>query len=223
MIDLKVLDDGSSEWEIKNLEPTFQIPSPQADIPADNSAKTVVTRIANGTAYFYDKAKKLIRTHEMEAPSFSDLLNTIRGGDNPAARVAARVAGGGDVDVNERIAQAKQKGHQVTDLGNGMVAIRAKIDRNTKDSKFDGREEKFTSVDILDTKAKVVIGTTLYDQKENVVSRLIFKHKYEAGVAPQIEMSQHETFGKDERGKAFTTVTTSYYRNMQIENSVTRK
>ena len=160
----------------------------------------------------------------MEAPSFGDLLNTLRdSADNPAARAAARVAGGGEVDVNERVEQAKQKGHKVTDLGNGMLAIRAKVDRTTKDSKFDGREEKFTSVDILDTKTKVIIGTTLYDQKDNVVSRLIFKHKIEAGLAPQVEMSQHETFGKDERGKAFTTVTTSYYRNMQIESNVTRK
>ncbi|TAF93566.1 MAG: hypothetical protein EAZ32_18200 [Cytophagia bacterium] len=223
-IDLKISDDGNSEWEIKNLEPTFSIPSPQANIPPDNSAKTALTRIKNGMAYFYGKDQKLLRTHQMQMPNFQDLLNGIKGTLNPASVVSARIANGGEeIDVKEKIEQATRKGHQITELGKGLLAIRARIDRNGKGTQFNGKEQQFTSVDILDTNAKVILGTSMYDQNENLVSRMIYKHKYEKENVPQVEMSHYELFGKDSKGVSFTTTTTSYYRNMTIENSVVRK
>ena len=224
LIDLKISDDGNSEWEIRNLEPTFSIPSPQANIPPDNSAKTARTRISNGVAYFYDKDQKLLRTHQMQLPNFQDLLNSIKGTLDPVSVVSARIAnGGGEIDVKEKIEQAIRKGHQITELGKGLLAIRAKIDRNGKGTQFDGKEQQFTSVDILDTNAKVIVGTSMYDQNEILVSRMIYKHKYEKDKMPQVEMSHYELFGKDSKGVSFNTITTSYYRNMTIENNITRK
>ncbi len=69
---------------------------------------------------------------------------------------------------------AKDKGAKITDLGNGTLSIR----------KEDGRT-KLTTVTIVDTKRKVILGSSVYGAGNQLKSKIICKYK---GVFTQLQL-----------------------------------
>lgn len=130
-VEVLVYTSGQSDWTITALKPSITIPTGREKIPADDSPKTVKTRLFNGTAYFYDRNNKLIRQHSMQTPSLGSVLATLNadaGYASPVARVAAK-----GIDVEERIKKAKANGARVTELSPTVVAIRSVVNRTTID------------------------------------------------------------------------------------------
>lgn len=179
-VEIGINEDGSSQWIITKLKPTIDIPSPQANIPADDTPQTLKTVIQSGFARFYDRDGKLLHTQEMKTNSFKDLIESLRKGAIPNS-IAARVAGGvPDVDIEERIETAKKNGHTVTDLGKGITSVRSKIDRSKliPGTKFDGKEKKVYSVEMWDTVNKIMLGTRLYDEKgDALIAQTLYKYE----------------------------------------------
>jgi hypothetical protein len=220
-VEIGINEDGTSQWIITKLKPIIDIPSPQANIPADDTPQTLKTIIKADFARFYDKDGKLLHSHQMKTGSFKDLVESLRKGAAPT-NIAARIAGGvPDVDISERIANAKKNGHTVTDLGKGVVSVRSKIDRNAivAGTKFDGKEKKLYSVEMWDTVNKIMLGTRLYDENGDALLAQTL-YKYENG--RNLTQSSHQTHGTDPRNVAFVTTTDSYFSNLKFVNSITK-
>lgn len=222
-VEVGIYADGSSNWVITRLTPTIFIPSPQANIPPDDTPQTHRTIIRNGNAEFFDKSGKLLHSHRMQMPSFMEVFETLHKHGN-APGVASRVAAGfgADIDVTERLTNARKKGFAVTDMGRGFVAIRGKVDRasTVSGTRFDGKEKKVYTVDMLDTINKVILGTRLYDENgDKLLAQTLFK--YENG--RELTQSSHQTYGVDPQGVSFTSTTDTYYRNLEVTSSITTK
>jgi hypothetical protein len=222
-VEIGIYADGSSNWVITRLTPTIFIPSPQANIPPDDTPQTHKTVIRNGNAEFFDKNGKLLHSHRMPMPSFAEVFETLHKHGN-APGVASRVAAGfgADIDVTERLASARKKGFTVTDMGRGFIAIRGKVDRSlaSPGTKFDGKEKKMYTVDMLDTINKVILGTRLYDENgDKLLAQTLFK--YENG--RDLTQSSHQTYGVDPLGVSYTSTTDTYFKNFEVTSSISTK
>ena len=132
-VHVDISEDGSGEWLIESLEPSpqWRLPSPQAEIPQDDSPKTARTHIKNGAGYFFDKDSKLIRTHAIPSQNYVELVALLKADQKRAKEnVAARIIAGSNIDVNQRIAEAQAKGYEVTYQAGGLVTIRYAVTRN---------------------------------------------------------------------------------------------
>lgn len=78
-VKMTIFDDGTSDWTIKDLEPTNKIV--YADqTPPDPRPKTVLTRIdRSGLARFFDKNNNEKHNTQMNIPSMKDVVSTLRG------------------------------------------------------------------------------------------------------------------------------------------------
>lgn len=222
-VEVSVYMSGQTDWTITALKPSLTIPTGRENIPADDSPKTAKTRMFGGTAYFYDRNNKLIRQHPMQTPSFGSVLNTLTadaGYASPAARVAAK-----GIDVEDRIKKAKDKGARVTELSKTVVAIRSVVNRATIDpnNPYSGKNPLYSTVELIDRKNKTLIGATLYNERDKVISRVMHKYILTGDKDPQLEMSHQENYGTDNFGKEFVTITDSRFNDMTVVNHITKK
>jgi hypothetical protein len=125
--------------------------------------------------YFYDSQNKLLYTHQVPVPSFAETVQNIK--RNPGAIYAAMGMKTSE-QVELFIANARAKGSILKDLGSGLVSVRTAIGQvSAINARQKDTSEELASVDIFNTEMGVLMGSTLYDMQENIVSQTFYKYK----------------------------------------------
>ena len=216
-----IFEDGTSEWVMEHLVPTFKIPSAQSEIPQDDSPQTRRTHIKNGIGYFYDLNDKLIRSQAVPMRAFNDLVELLKNDQKrDKATVAARIIAGGNINVEQRLAEARAKGYIVTDIPASMtITIRSTVDRNTvyPNQPYDPAAPRFTNVELIHRYMKVMMGSTLYDAQGNIVSQMGYRYTTGADGQTELEQIHQEVYGTDNTGAAFVTRTDTYIRDLETQ------
>ncbi len=220
-VKMGIFADGTPEWVITHLEPSpqWRLPSAQAQIPKDESPKTVRTHIKNGKGYFFDAQDRLIRTHPLLAQGFVDLVELLKKDQIPHTQIASRIIAGTGVDVNQRIADARAKGYQVDASQGGRVTIKATIDYTVLNPFVtpDPSAEKFILIEVLATDMKVLLSSTLYTLQNQLVSQTIYD--YQTGSDSQLELTHlnQKVYTKDANGTDVVSSVDTYIRDLELE------
>ncbi len=174
-IQVNAYEDGTTSWIMEKLRPKHDL-SVQHETPPNDQPEVKVTRIdRTGMGSFYDSNDGLLFKHQVPVPSFKDVVANIK--ENPNAIFAAF----GIKTVKQielYIAQAKAKGHIIQDLGNGLISVRSGNNKNTtSNARSSSVSEEYTSVDIFNLKLGILMGSTLYDLQENILSQTFYRYK----------------------------------------------
>lgn len=76
-ITIGINEDGSSEWDIVEMEPKNPFNAP-IECPADHSRKVARTRMVNNKVYQYDEKGILLQSIDMRQPDFSGLIAAVK-------------------------------------------------------------------------------------------------------------------------------------------------
>ncbi len=225
-VSVEVFHDGSSTWEIVQQTPKNPVPQRGAEVPPDNSVKTVTTKVIDNMGYFYDAKGKLIRTHEIQIPSFSGLLEAIKDTCGRVRKAHATVmiqnprAALSSSCTRERAAEA---GATITELSENILSIRQKVEfpivADNPSAKTTGKSDMY-SVDLVDTERSLLLGTRLYDENDKLI--MVQMYKYTDSELPELEVMRQEVYEYSDLTKTAHLVISDFlFENFNFENNIT--
>jgi hypothetical protein len=217
-IDIDVYEDGSSAWVIEKVEPKHDVKEHHLT-PPDPSPQTHLTRIdRSGLASFFDAGGKLLRTHQVPVQSFKQVVDEVK--TNPAAAFGA-VGIPSAERLKKMLANATKNGATVQDLGKGLTSIRTKQGPQTvaNPSVRAATEGDYTSVDIIDTRLNLAIGSTLYNAKGETVSKAFYSYTFKDKQATPQAVYQ-EIWNTEADGRKVKSTSNTYF--YQLSSTVNK-
>ncbi len=174
-VEMTLFKDGTTRWQMETVLPSHDL-SVQHLTPAGKEPKAKFTRIdRKGMGSFYDENEVLLYTHQVPVPSFADVVANLK--ENPNAIFAAM---GIDTkaNLNQILANAKAKGYTIQDLGNGMISVRmANSGIRATATRQSGSTDSNTIVNIFNTSLGIMIGSTLYNEQEEIISQAFYSYE----------------------------------------------
>lgn len=209
-IDIDIYEDGTSAWVMEKQEPKHDVAEHHLT-PVDSTIKeTQTTKIdRSGMASYYDNKGSLIRQNSLKIPSFSALVNEIKKDPNAAFGVVGLPSA---ERLKKLLTSSLANGGSVQDLGNGLTSIRTPHEAASQfnvAAKTSGAAS-YHSVDIIDTNLNLVVGSTLYDAKEEVVSKTYYAYTFEENVAKPNAV-YGEIWNTDKNGNKVKSVSNTYF------------
>ncbi len=206
-IELDVYDDGSSSWMITKQEPKHDVAQHHLT-PPDPSPQTYTTRIDRaGMGYFYDKNGTFLRQHPVPLPSYKAIADAIIA--DPKASFGA-VGIPSTARLQKYLKQATNAGAIVQDLGNGLTSVRVTNTTASNAAAKTASADQTTSVDIIDTNLNLIMGSTLYDSNQEVLSKAFYSYKFDNDKASP-EAIYQEVWNTDASGKKVKTISNTYF------------
>ncbi len=174
-ISVEIYEDGTSDWTMETLTPKQNTLMKDLS-PPDPSPQTQKTRILrDGTGYFYDASGKLLHKDPVPVQSFVPMLARMK--QDPTA-VNSVIGVKSEQEVTTLINNAKLQGGIVQDLGNGNVSIRSLVQSATRNGRGDNKNLK--QVDIVNATFGIAVGSSLYDETDQLVCQTFYKYKLES-------------------------------------------
>ncbi len=208
-IDIDIYEDGTSAWVMEKQQPKNDVKEHHLT-PIDSTIReTQTTQIDRaGNATYYDNTGSLIRQHKLTIPSFNTLVSEIK--RDPTAAFGA-VGVPSTERLKQVLANAAAVGAVVQDLGNGVTSIR--IPHASPVSNAAARTSgsgDYHSVDIINTQLNLVLGSTLYDANEEVVSKVYYAYTFENGKAKP-KASYAEIWNTDKKANKVKSISNTYF------------
>ena len=173
---INIYEDGTSDWSIGKLKPSIDLVQ-QHQTPASDQPETVETYIDRaGMGSYYSVNHQLIHSAKLPMPSYLELIEKVK--TNPAAALSAIGMPSTD-KIELLLANAKQKGAVINDLGNGMVSVKVSVgggvpnDIARQDNSADGN----VAINIYNKDLGVLIGSTLYNQAGDILAQSSYRYK----------------------------------------------
>ena len=214
-ISVQIYEDGTSDWTLEKLTPKRN--TLMKDLtPPNPMPQTQKTRILrSGTGYFYDGKGNLLHTDPVPTQSFAPML--IRMKQDPTATNAV-VGVKSTQEVMALIENAKQQGSIVQELGNNVVSISSKVQPNNRQAR--GGLTNFRQVDMLHKKLGIVLGSSLYNEADELVCQTFYRYKANSDktkLLPEVIYSkQWDT--NPRTNKRVETITNMQFENMVVKN-----
>lgn len=117
-VEVSIGKAGETHWTIEELEPERKIPDGKHNIPPDLSSKVKKTEIFNNQASYYDADNKLLYRAQVDMPDMTQI--------NEFLKNAGGMESAQDIDINQRIEFARQRGSRIYEHANGNLPIRTK-------------------------------------------------------------------------------------------------
>lgn len=178
--------------------------------PVDSTIEeTQTTRIdRSGMATYYDSQGNLLRQHQLTIPSFGKMVAEIK--KDPSAAFGA-VGVPSAERLKKLITDATATGAVVKDLGNGVTSIRiAHAAPVSTAAARTAAKADYHSVDVINTKLNLVLGSTLYDANEEVVSKVYYAYNFENGKAKP-KATYGEIWNTDAKGNRVKSISNTYF------------
>lgn len=211
-VQVSAYEDGTTNWRLEKLTPKNDL-SVQHETPPNNQQQVKVTMIdQTGMGSFYDSKGVLLYTHEVPVPSFIDVVANIK--ENPNMIFTAM--GVKTVEnVKLILANAEANGHIIQDLGNGMVSVRTENGIGNSSAQLRGEADNFTTVDIFNTSLGIMIGSTMYDELENIVCQAFYRYGFNIYDQLVPEAIYMQSWDKDPiTGEIKKVETNTYFENV---------
>jgi hypothetical protein len=173
--------------------------------------QTKITRInRNGMGYFYDNKGNLLDQHEIPMQSFLEIVSQIK--SDPSAVYSILGVKSGE-KIGQMIDEAKRKGAVVQDLGNDNISIRYTLSQSSPNARIVGKEN-YKIVDIVNKKFNILIGSKMYDNKDNNVSETFYSYKLEADNKLSPKAIYSANYNEDAKGKKVKNITNTYFESV---------
>ncbi len=175
-IKMSAYADGTSAWRIEKQKPKNDL-SVQHETPPSDLREVKITEVDRaGMGRFYDDKGALLFTHKVPIASLKDAVANVF--ENPNAIFTAMGVNTAE-NVAKILARAKAQGSIVQDLGNGMTSVRTGKGKGGESTLRQKDEaDNLTSVDIFNTALGIMMGSTLYDEQENIVCQVYYSYVY---------------------------------------------
>ncbi|NID13423.1 hypothetical protein [Fibrivirga algicola] len=169
---VQIYEDGTSDWTMEKLTPKRN--TLMKDLtPPNPMPQTQKTRVLrDGTGYFYDGQGKLLHTNPVPIQSFMPVLSRMKK-DPTAANAVIGVKS--TQEVMALVATAKQQGSIVQYLGNNVMSVRSTVRSANRNAR--GGFANYAQVDILNTKLGIVLGSSLYNEANELVCQTFYRYK----------------------------------------------
>ncbi|MES2732087.1 MAG: hypothetical protein V4714_10075 [Bacteroidota bacterium] len=221
-VKLRVFTDGNSEYTIKHLEPTIQLPSKKdKEVLPDKTPRSVLTRIMGNTAYFYDKNDQLLAQQPISPDFLRNITQQLHQPNASLASIALMQKGA--LNVEDLAIQAQNEGAIVTRQPNNLVTIRYKnsnpspiVTTPTPAARTDAGAD-FTTVNMYNSKGNILIGSRVYDDKQTLLLQAFCKYKKgKSKGSLDLDMLYMETFSVNSQGRNVKMISNVYFRNLQV-------
>ncbi len=174
-VQVNIYEDGTSAWRMEKQKPIHDL-TVHHQTPPNNRPKVLTTSIdRTGMGSFYDHNDSLLFKHKVPVSSFIEVVTNVK--ENP--NVIFSVMGVKTADnVKLLLANAKAKGSIVSELGSNLVSVRSGNGKNAvANARQTNESDSLTTVDIFNTSLGILIGSTLYDQQEEIVCQAFYKYR----------------------------------------------
>jgi hypothetical protein len=214
-ISVEIYEDGTSAWKMVKQDPKIDT-KPRDLTPPDRTPQTRTTRIdRSGMGYFYGDDGTLLHSDAVPTPSFADLAKRVR--QDPSA-VFTLMGVKDKAAIDKLLADARQNGAIVEDLGNGNVSVQKTVTvggGSSASSVAKGARTtgiNYKSVDVVNTSLNIVTGSRLYDDKERLVSESFFRYKDSGGgkLVPDAIFQKTWTIS-EKTGETIVMVSNTYF------------
>lgn len=210
-ISVQIYKDGTADWTMEKLTPKHNttIVDQTPPNPMPQTQKTRVLR--DGTGYFYGRDGKLLHTDPVPTQSFLPIIGQFE--RDPTA-INSVLGAKSKEQVEQMISRAKFSGGTVQDLGNGNISIRNAVASHAGQNAR-GEASKYKQVDVVNPGLGVVLGSSLYDEADGLVSQTFYRYKQNADKKLMPEAIYMKAWAKDPKtGKVVETVTTTEFDNL---------
>lgn len=214
-ISVQIYEDGTSDWTMEKLAPKRN--TLMKDLtPPNPMPKTQKTRILrSGTGYFYDGKGNLLHTDPVPVQSFAPMLTRMK--QDPTATNAV-VGIKSTQEVMALIENAKQQGSIVQEMGSNVVSISSKVQPTNRQAR--SGLSNFRQVDMLHKGLGVVLGSSLYNEANELVCQTFYRYKSNSDktkLLPEaIYSKQWDT--NPRTNKRVETIANVKFENMVVEN-----
>jgi len=193
---------GQTNWVIENLEPERKGAGEILIAPGGGlSPKVKRTVIRNRRADFYDAAGKLIKSGRIDTPDLAQIDRLLS------------YTGTGNMDLNQKIALARQNGSLLYEYPNGNLTIRTWRELSDLCHGSEAVQEKVEVREEIDTARKVIVGTALYDRAGAVLEET--RLKYREG-SRELEHIHSVSVTTDRNHIKVKNVTDTYFEYLDI-------
>lgn len=205
-IDLDVYEDGTSAWVIEKLEPKHNVKQEHLT-PPDPSPQMQTTRIdRSGMGYFYDKEGNLLNQHTVPVQSFKQVVDEVKSDPKAAYGVVGAPSA---TRLKKLLETATRNGGTVQDMGNGLTSVRMYHGAASTGAVRTTGSGPY-SVDMIDTNLNLLIGSTLYDEKDETLSKAYYSYTFEGDKAIPQAVYQ-ELWNTEADGRKVKSITNTYY------------
>ena len=211
-IQMSAYEDGTTVWSMEKLKPKHDL-SVQHQTPPSDQPEVKFTRIDRaGMGSFYDSKDVFLFKHQVQIPSFTEIVANIK--ENPHAIFSILGVKTAE-NVKLLLAKAKAKGNIVQDLGNGMVSMRSGNGKAAGNVRQSGEANNYTTVDIYNINLGISIGSTLYDNQQNIVCQTFYSYTQNADQRLVPQAIYMQSWDKDPvTGEKRKTETNTYFENV---------
>jgi len=197
-IHIGILDDGSSEWEITQMNPKQPFDLPKGNISSPPPYRTVMK---NNEIYYFDKAGKLLYKTAGETPNFSDFLYYLKENQYQNSFKKLNSDSTGTITyINDSIAE--------------ITKVLTNLDE-IQNSDLLGKTYKA----IVNTKQNLTLAEAFYDENNEAiyVKQNAYDKKREVPI-PVFSKTQVKV--TNSQGEASVAVNISQCENIQITNNL---
>lgn len=210
-INIEVYEDGTSDWRLEKLTPTHDVRVNDLT-PTNPMPQTKVTRISrSGRGYFYGSDGKLMKEHDIPTRSFSELVSRVR--QDPSAAYAV-IGIKTKQQVAQLVADAQHNGAIIKQLGDGKLSVSSYVVKPAAKGAR-GPVANYRSVDIIDPNLGILVGSSLYNDKEQLVNQVFYRYKLgdDKKLTPE---SLHQKYWttNTKTGETYAIVANTYFDNV---------
>ena len=215
-IRMTVFDDGTSDWTIKDLEPSNKIVYPDKS-PPDKRAKTVLTRIdRSGLARFFDKDNNEKHKYQMTMPSMKDFVSILRGDTSDVGKSLVGnsiLASRGGVNVNQLLENAARNGATIKSVSKNVISITL---GGTLMSSVQALDDPKVTEIVVDTAQRIMLASSIKTSQGQDVSHIFMKYKSGAAT-PTLELMEQRTYDLNSPADHRTvSIMNTFFSNMQV-------
>ena len=226
-VDLKVAQDGTTEWLIEKQAPKNPAPDRYAPgVPPDPDPDITTIKIKGGVAHFYDERGNPFGEPytfpEATLPSFKKVIQNLKKdscfNQNALFLKTARLGGYQSTKCGIDYSQY-EKG---IDLGKGLVELIPKEKLSQSNARV-YKQDELISIDYADTTRNLYLGSELFSKADDrLVMRTFFR--YSNDPQPVLKRSRQELHDYSEDSQAaIVLITDSFYDNISITNHLTHQ
>ena len=216
-IRMTIFDDGTSDWTVKEVEPTNKIV--YADqTPLDTRLKTVLTRIdRSGLARFFDKNNTEKHKYQMTIPSMSNFVAEIKGDTSAANKSLVGnniLSTRGGLSMGQVLENAARSGATVTSLSKNVLSITS--NSSMLNGNAQPRDNRKIVESVVDTAQRIVLASTVKDLQGKVISTIAMKYNTNTPT-PTLEMMEQRVYDPTSpTDRKRVNITSTMFSNMQV-------
>lgn len=218
-ISVEIYEDGTSDWRLEKMTPKHDV-RVNDQTPPNPMPQTKVTRLSrSGRGYFYGSDGALLKEHDIPSQSFSELVSRVR--EDPSAAYSV-IGVTSKQQVAQLMANAQRDGAIIEQLGDGNITVSSSVFKATARAR--GPVANYKSVNIINPNLGVLVGSKLYDDKDQLVNQVFYQYKLgddknkdkqlkNKKLTPEA-LYQKTWITNDKTGKTRVTVTNTYFDNV---------